>query len=505
MRSYSAHLKTTFHNPDAVHRASSIFPIFHSPGVRTRVLFLGYWQLKRKIADLSVTAILRNLEGIKIQSFKIDVSIPKAYEIDLAPFIKSPQFFGTIEIEILSSENLVFPFPAMTVNYYGPSFSSAVHTTERVYNDLEDAKKNSATHVPESGFNLRYDKEWEPFVTFINGPQTTKAQDVKLKFYNQFNESLETTITLRQLQPYELTLLYLKEYADLKSFLKGKTGTCKLDFLLEGVFPRLLVGNLSKSLQAQVVTHTYYDCSAATKESDYWPEYQEDWYQESLMIPLLGNTHTTSIDLYPIFSPSHFFLNLEIFNASGKLIKTIPHFYEIKAPFEKFQTLFLDQYVTDEKPYGARISAEAIDKMPARIKIAFNIGLKNKGIPCNICTNLQPFVPAFQNKKSSFKWAPFIADQPKPSLFLMNSCPKKVWEESAQVGINFYRKQDGECLKRNAEIPPQGLLHILLDDELKLFFGSSPGWVTVISSNPYLTLYYLNENPSGIIGGDHGY
>ena len=62
MRSYYAHLSTTAPEkigpiaPKPTCRASAIFPAFRS-GISSRIIFLGYWQLKRNIEQLTAVRV----------------------------------------------------------------------------------------------------------------------------------------------------------------------------------------------------------------------------------------------------------------------------------------------------------------------------------------------------------------------------------------------------------------------------------------------------------------
>jgi hypothetical protein len=489
------------------HRSSAIFPAFQSPEVFTRLIFLGYWQLKRQIPEIQAQVSIREGSGALLTQKKWVIGSAKAYQIELKEFIAREQFTGTIELEFSSSSDLVFPYPAVTVNYYGPAFSTVVHTAQRTYNDAEDLKRNSVQHVPESGFTIYSNQNIEPFVSLINGRKPQPAQTAALIFYNADGEAKSIDISLDPFDSYELRLLYLREWIDLPSFLKGKPGTCKLDFQLQDIFPRLLAGNRIKSPPAYVISHTYYDCSRSNSPSDFWSPSDPAWHPASLMFPIMGGSHFTSIDLYPIYSPAPFTLDLEIYDENGKLQVKKERFLTVDESSSSFQTISLEEFSQKDASLAARLIAHpaATQPIPARIKIAINIGCRGKGLPCNVCTNLQPYVPAFSAKKQSFKWVPFLADQAKPLTFIMNSSCAKDLNAPALTHLTFFRESDTSTISRDVSIPPQGFYAIQLDSELKEFFQGKVGWVSAQTSNPYTTTYYFAENPSGIIGGDHGF
>lgn len=510
MRSYYEHLKTTApatEKPPTL-RTSAIFPAFHGDEITTRILFLNYWQLKRSIPELMSHVIVRDQKGKLINQIEFPIQEVRAYQVSLKDFIQGP-FTGTIEMEFHATSDLVFAFPATVINYYGPNFCTFVHTAQRTYNNEQDAKVNSVSHVPESGFNIYSDENCSSFIAMINGEKEVQAQIVKSSFYNDRGEKMDCDIVLEAFQPFEMQMVHPSELFDLNSFLKKKAGTCKLDFSLNGVFPRLIAGNQLKKPFSCVITHTYYDCSMQQDSSNFWKPQDPDWHEASLMLPFLGSEHASYLNFYPIFSPSPFTLDLEVYNKEGKLLKTQEGIALFKEGYDKFERICLNEFYPSEECLGARLIARPLSEkpIPARIKIAIDLGFKDKGLPCNICTNLQPFVPAFTNKKSSFKWAPLLAGEMRAWAILMHSSPAKNLKENGEIKLSFYRQQDQEHKERQITLPPQGhyMIDLEKDRELFDFFQGKPGWFTAKATNPYLTTYYFAENSSGIVGGDHGF
>lgn len=528
MRSYYAHLETTSKSttdqaivPRPIFRASAIFPAIHQEGITSRILFMGYWLLKRGITELSAIVTLRSSQGKTLVRQVMVIKEPKAFRIELTPLLHlaniptDTNFLGSLEIEFYSIVNLVFPFPAVVINYYGPNFSTVVHTAQRVYNDFEDMRGNSQTKVPESGFNIYSDAGREPFMALINGGQIVPSSHIALTFYNQNQERLQHQVHVGDLAPYQTVMLYPAREVPLEQFLNGQAGTCKVHFNVSWIFPRLIVGNFLKDLNALVITHTYYDCSDASNPSDYWSPSNPDWYPESLMVPVLQSKKAfTNVYFYPIYSPSQFFIDIEVYDENGTLLGSLPNYLKVYSPSNDFICLSFKEilerlHLTSEKPLAARIAAHTKDgeKIPARVKCALDMGRSEKHLPCNICTNLQPYNPAFEHKLSSFKWGPILADQPNAAVWIMNSAPKKHYMSEAQIKLNIYREEDTVSMERQITLPPQGFLILQpdLDPELKQFLNGNIGWFTAISSNPYTTTYYFSNNDSGVVGGDHGF
>lgn len=528
MRSYYAHLetamgKTTQKNiiPKPIFRSSAIFPVLQQEGITSQILFLGYWILKRNITEIASVITLRNCEGEVLSRQTMKIQEPKTYRIELseelekAGFSKTAHFTGSLEVEFFSTNNLVFPYPALVVNYYGPKFSTVVHTAQRVYNDYDDMQRNSQTNVPESGFNIYADEDREPFIGLINGSQAVPDANIQMEFFNSDNEVLVHHHKLGTLKPYETKLLFPAQEIDLKSFLKGKIGAAKIRFNVNWIFPRLLVGNIQHSLPALSITHSYYDCSTAASDSDYWRPNEPDWHPASLMIPILTeDSHFTNIYFYPIYSPSIIAIDVEIYNSAGNLLGLKQNVLQISTQSPGFfripiKSLCQELGIAPQKYLGARVISRNVNnsRLPARIKLGLDIGINTQKVPCNICTNLQPFNPPLETKLHSFKWAPVLADQPVSTFWIMNSSPSINYKKEAKISLNFYREDDTQSINRQLSLPPHGfyVINPEHDSELKDFFHGKIGWVTVETTNAYTTTYYFSENPSGVVGGDHGF
>jgi hypothetical protein len=482
---------------------------------------MGYWIVKRRIKEIACIVTLRSEQGDLLARSSFAITQPNPLRFELADFLSDAgidhkaAFSGSMEIEFFASVNLVFPYPAVVINYYGKNFSSVVHTTQRIYNDFEDRQRNSQSTVPEAGFNIYADQDVEPFISLINGPEKTEDCTIQLEFYNTENQVLRQDVTLGTLLPYQTTILYPARQINLAGFLHGSAGTAKVKFGVNWIFPRLVVGNVHRSLSAMSITHTYYDCTKETDENSYWKYKNPAWYQASLMVPAeVANGRFTNINFYPIYSPSVFVIHLEIYDADGKCLLTQKNILKIDPSQQGLQTIPLkllleEAGIAAEQDLGARLIAEALDdhRLPARIKLGLDIGYKETRTPCNICTNLHPYNPSLETKPKSFRWGPVLADQPGASIWIMNSGPAIDYKKEAVVDLEFYREIGNETLKRNFTLPPHGFKVIRIDEdpELQSFFKETVGWYTASISAPYSTTYYFSENQSGVVGGDHGF
>ncbi len=492
MRSYYAHLetatgaakKTALAKP--VFRSSAIFPALNQIGVSSRILFMGYWILKRNIKQVAAVISLRGEQGDLLHRSTMQIEEAKTYRIELADQLAGmglPQdtpFVGTLEVEFFSTNNFVFPYPAVAINYYGPHFSSVVHTAQRVYNDFEDMRNNSQTHVPESGFNIYADDEREPFFGLINGPEAVPDSKIDMQFFNTDKETLSFELNSGPLKPYQLQMIYPARLVDLKKFLKGKVGAVKARFNVNWIFPRLVAGNMQHSPPAITITHTYYDCSNAQSKTDYWLPARQEWHAAALMTPAcIQDKHFTNLYFYPIYSPSTFVIDVEIYNAAGDCLGRKSEALRIESPklelkLINIKSLCEELKITSLQKLAVRVIARAIGEsnLPARVKLGLDIGQGLQQMPCNICTNLQPFNPAFDTKPSTFRWSPILTDHPHASLWIMNSSPAVHYTKHAEIQLSFFREKDDSTLTRAITLPPHGFIVIQpdADPELKAFF-----------------------------------
>ncbi|MBA3957637.1 MAG: hypothetical protein H0X51_04475 [Parachlamydiaceae bacterium] len=528
MRSYYAHLETATGksiSSKPVFRSSAIFPVMQQRGISSRILFMGYWILKRHIKQITAVISLRTQEGTLLNRTLLSINEAKTYRIELSEQLVSAglapdaHFYGSLEIEFFSTVTLVFPFPAVAINYYGPAFCSVVHTAQRVYNDFDDMHTNMQTVVPESGFNIYAEEDREPFLGLINGPEEVLITTLTFDFFNTLGESVTHKVHMDRIAAYQTQFIYPARLFDLKSFLKGEVGSGKVHFNVNWIFPRLVVGNIQKQAPAAVtITHTYYDCSEAKSESDWWLPTQPEWYPAALMVPTRIQEHEfTHLYFYPIYSPSTFVIDIEVYDDKGGLLGRKENVLTISSQSKKLELQKIDlnalckeMKISPTQPLATRLLARTLGnhRLPARVKLALDMGYDTlPHMPCNICTNLQPFNPELENKPTTFRWFPFLADQPDASVWILSSSPKVNFVKEAMITLTFYREQDVATLMRTLQLPPHGFLMLRLneDEELKAFFGGVVGWCTVVSTNPYLSTYYLAANPSGVVGGDHGF
>ena len=533
MKSYKKHLESTLSFGEHVSltrkpifRSSAIFPVLHDKHYTSRVLYMGYWLLKRHIPEIQLLVTLRDEQGNIILRKSNLINNVKSFSIYLFPLLQEAKqtivdqrFIGSLELEIFSTRDLVFPYPAFVVNYMSKHGCGTVHTTGRIYNDIEDNTENEAYQIPESGFDIYSDPEFDPFFCFVNGHFTYNNPTINYTIINKYNEILEGIFTLDSLNPYQSCFVNIRKHIDISTFLKGEKGTIKLSHNLKGFFSRFIAGNFHNTHHGVSITHTYYDCSKVNDESAYFQNTDKRFNDSSVFIPLfIQNNQYTDFVIYPIFSPSKFDISIDLYDIAGNKIHTLPNWKNHTNTEQSFFTISFKSLIQDiskseliNRVVGADIIIYSLDRkrIPTRLKFGLNIGLKGHEIdlPTNICFAAEVVNPKLLDKPGTFKWAPILnCDQ--SLIVITNGSNLKQYDREGHCLIEFYREIDTKKITRNITLPPFGQIHIDIKkdtEELQDFFGEQTGWITIKTNNPFISCWYFDFNTSGLVGGDHSF
>jgi hypothetical protein len=493
-------------------RSSAIFPVINNKFLETNIMFLGYWLIKRKILEVTVLITLRNQKGVIIKRESMIIDKIKSYKISIRKMINSrnTNFVGSLELEVFSTRDMVFPYPAFVINYLSKKSSTFVHTCGRVYNDFEDLKLNSDIQVPEAGFDVIPNDNFLPFFAFVNGPIPILKKIIDIEVINSKGKILKKKITIKQINALETKFIYFLTQNE-KIFLEGQKGTIKIKHNLEGFFPRFLCGNIKNDKSISSLTHTYYDTSKSTKNSHWLNPDKEKLYDSIITFPIFyKKKEYTELVLYPIYPESNMTFDLEIYDTEGKCLDKIYSLFNInkklKLPtFIKIKNFLNKDILNRKQNLFAKILINGKGKLPSRIKFGLNIGKPNKfDVPSNICFNAQvPNVKIFK-KPGTFKWCPILNNK-NSSIILANFSYARTGFKKSIVKIKFWRERDQKFLKKTIVINDNGsyYLEINKNKKIKSFFGKETCWATFESDNPFLNGYYLEDMGSGIVGADH--
>jgi len=519
MKSYINHLKTTSSflqdinlKQKPVFRSSAIFPCICNKDLETNILFLGYWFIKKKIREVTVLITIRDKKGSIIYRKSLLVNEVKSYRICIKEILNTINFKlnfnGSIEIEVFSSKNLIFPYPAVVVNYFSKQSCSFVHSTSRTYNDVEDSVANNELIVPESGIDILPQKDFLPFISFVNGPLFESNKIIQFRIFNIEGKSFKKKIIIKNLKPFETKFLFFLKERE-KFFLKGKKGKVKIYHNFKNFFPRFLSGNIKKDKKVSSLTHTYYDQSFQKKA--YWKNPDvKNLYDSISTFPVFNKgLNYTELVLYPIYPKSRMKFDLEFYNVEGKCLKKINSIYLIKKKLDRPVYLNINKYLnykefSDEQLF-AKLVIDGEGKLPTRLKFGLNLGKPKKyDIPSNICFSAAEPNNKILKKPGTFKWG-LLVNKKKSSFILSNFSFSRNGFRKANVNIKFWRETDNSFISKKILINDNGSYFFYLNknNKIKSFIGKGSSWVTFESDNPFLNGWYLEDMQNGIIGADH--
>ena len=524
MKSYYQHLKSTEEfgekqnlTKKPVLHSSAIFPVVQNEFYTSSLHFLGYWLLKRNISEVTFVTTLRNSTGqILLRKTEI-IDSAKAFSINLHSLLAeiNPEvknFIGSIETEFNTTRDMVFPYPALVLEYHNEQFNTCVHTLGRIYNDFEDLKENNEFLVPETGFDIHETDDLNSFLSFVNGPLENEDGYIDYVITTSNSKKFSGNFHIGKINPFETKLLYLKDYIpDLSEILDNESGSISLKHNFEGFYPRFLVGNIQKSFPSVSFTHSYYDCTSCTNDSDYWKRINDKHFDSSIYVPIFQNNNEfTNLIIYPNLSPSDFVLKIDIHDKNGTKIIENSNFLEIKNGDSKLLKISLSEITSDLDPSQiGNLAAHIItdfknNKIPSRIKFGLDVGIKglDSKLPCNICFNTRMGNPLLENKPGSFHWSPMFHER-NTIISLGNFSTLKNYGQVANLELNFYRIEDSSSFTENISLQPNSEKRISIKDFKLNEFLKTEGWVTIKANNPYVTGYYFNMNPSGSVSGDH--
>tara|TARA_B110000971_G_scaffold205238_1_gene227502 strand:+ start:3723 stop:5249 length:1527 start_codon:yes stop_codon:yes gene_type:complete len=500
----------------SVNRSSAIFPFIVSKSFSTKVHFLSYWFLKRGIEKIQLVISLRCAKGKLLvrKNSSLDKTV-KAHCISVCDYLKlgHKNIFGSIEIEVFSDQNLIYPYPAFVVNFETKNSSSFVHSCGRTFNNEFDKKNNTKFLPEESGFDILPNTETKPFFSFVNSNETLLNKTISIQVVNVFGEILRKKIIIKKLNKYETKFIFFLDDNE-KLFLKDNKATIRIKHNFKNFFPRFLAGNLCNQLTRSSLTHSYYDVSKFNREEHYWKNTNKFFFLDAVLsFPVFSvKIFFTEIVIYPIYPKTNgISFDLKLYKKNGKNIKIIKNFLKIpnliNAPiYIKINDLVLKN--VNIKELKDLVMAKLIikgKKIPARLKFGLNVGHKVKeSMPCNICFNALLPSKRRMDKPTSFKWAP-IFNKFNYKFYLFNASFLKNDFKKTDISMKFWRQSDTKFITKKIKLYDNGtfLFNLNKNKKIKNFLKNKSGWVTIVGDSPYLTGFYFQDNSCNLVSGDH--
>lgn len=526
MKSYSNHLSTTHsygetlpRNYRPTMRSSAVFPVrLDAEGTDALVTFLGYWFLKRSIPEVTVLLTLRDGGGETLSVTSLVIDGVKSFKWSVRELIgrldgvPATGFRGSVEVEIFSSRDMVFPYPAVTFAYVTEMGLSFVHTCGRIYNDFYDLAANTEATVAETGFDIFPGADYAPFFAFVNGPLAISEGTVELEFLNTDGQAMTVTRAIGDAAPYATMWIDVFSSEAERAFLGGKVGTVKIRHAFEGFFPRFVVGNVFGGDRAVQLTHSYYDTSEDTDPGALWSNPDAAAFHDSVFsFPLSNEFDRTELAIYPIFAPAPMTIAFEFFAADGSPLGRSGREIHIAAGAEKVQyvdvSALAEDSLRDETLALCRVVIDGKGTVPTRLKFGLNFGRKEQVVlPSNVCFGAMVSNAKIPGKPGTFKWCTLF-DPDAERIYLTNASFLRKGSPDAKLDITVWRESDGESLSWSQDIGGNGVAELVADRKVQLseFLSGEVGWLTARADSPFLNGFYVTDYGQGMVGADHVY
>lgn len=245
-------------------RASAIFPIYFLSHENDLILsWLNYWKIKNNIPSNTITINLRVYEASG-QIFEREVLHlePDNNYISIRKLIREKIFSGMVEIEIISTSNIAFTFPAVIGFYKSGSLYSCVHSSGRIKGSDEN---HSPIETEETNWSCKFTKNISPFFHYFNGSSEEKVL-LKINLFYQNGDIFDSRDIITFFKPFGSKLYFIDELFGQHNFEEGMFVGVKCQN--DSVFRRMVVGNFHKNLQHLEVTHSF----ARQETPDYCPK-----------------------------------------------------------------------------------------------------------------------------------------------------------------------------------------------------------------------------------------
>lgn len=508
-RSFHGYL-SEFDRP-GVYRAEGIFWVRNGSSGSTSIEFLNYWLIKRAISEVAVVATVRDLAGSVVARQQISVAEARAFCVETAELLSqvgvTGEFEGSIDVEIFSTRDLRFAYPALLALYEGDDWRSVVHTYARqlsISSGDDGALIGATVEACESNWTVWDDAEHESFLVFHNGPFEMPAGLLRFSAWNQSGERLNIPIELAPRSAYCTTRIAPGQFADLGRFLAGKPGWAETRFEARGVLPRLLAGTLRRSDGAALsVTHSHVNGRDREEVVNAGEAPEKPMFVSVPVGPTVP--WRTRVIAFPTHPPTAFDLTANDYAPDGRLLNS-------KCRSFAASDIGWRATVLNEEEPAAEASTVDLGLRPhdGRLPMRFHLGVSfttDVDVPCTFTTGFAPF----RKPRYSTYWFPILnLVESDDYACIINT--DNVYEpvQRRDLELTLFRCADSRTLQRRLEIGPNGGFVGSTDElfgDVGDFLEGDRGWCLFRSSEPAnLHVFYGSlHRRSRRLAADHAF
>jgi hypothetical protein len=460
-------------------RSSAVFYFENSSKLRTTVSFMNYWLHKREL-QVAVIASLRNMRGKLLR--REQLSFESKDVINYSPENESGDFFGSVEIEIFSNQNMVIPYPAIIAVYESARGISAVHSYARNYSAHEIEEGRTITAGEESCWTILdgMNPLFSSFCVFHNGPIAIPEQIAQLTIRRADGMALNQPISIDALEPYETVKILPREACrNLIEFLAGQEGQAHLSFNTGGCFTRMLVGTESIDGSDFQVTHSNFNY--AVHETDHLENKDQLAY---MFIPNAG-VNGKQLVVYAPRAPGEYMVSSNVGECE----------------------LADNQHLTQDVGCGLFKFRRLDGQLPSRIVTAIRFNRPNGVVPAEcslgVLTHAQP--------SKRLWWGITGSNSAVESRIIVHDLKELFGNppENTSLSIRLYSSISDKPLETQVSWQPGRFdagfkLCDLFPDAAK-FLGNAFGYYSVYSGYGGFTCYSTLERDTGSMAFEHGF
>lgn len=367
-------------------RASSFIPVILNSDIDVYVVFQNYWKWKSKNNDCVLNIRFYDSEGNKITFFILKIK-EMHNEINLSEIIKSDNNlnlkdnFITAEIEIISLENIAYPFPAIMTFFVSKKSGelSCVHSAGRSLNSNET---NIEKEFRETNWLAIENDEFTPFFHIFNPGFKSKNKIGKVSIIIDSEPDLNFDFSINlPVKPFSSKIYYLNSYISKEQalLLSKKSFYIIVSFESYG-FMRLIVGNIHKKSKFHYITHSFGEIDPNSNDISIS---KKD--EVSSFLPMLNHL---PLKLVAKSYPTNLAKKINIQRNDYR--QNNPSFIK-RGEFEIETASDINKINTFELSESMMSLYSVMGSSPSRINCSYNYSLENSKHPTDIATGFKSY------------------------------------------------------------------------------------------------------------------
>jgi hypothetical protein len=479
------------------YRASAVFPIFLTKVNDFFLVFFNYWTNKNfiKTSSLNLRIHIYDQDGNSIKDF--NTSISKTHNQFSMHSILEKKYFknffsGTVFVEIISFENLSFPFPAIIGLYRSKNLYSSVHSAGRIKNLNE---KHEIFYTKETNWSCKFEKGITPFFHYFVGPTIPKKNYITVSLLSSSKKiKKRKKINIKNLKPFSSRVFFIKKIFGNIKYLNSDFVSVEVEH--NSTFPRMVVGNFHKKANFFETTHSF----PFIKKKDYCPKVKDKEFQSKLSA-YKDKDLQLDLKLFPTNCPGNF--KGKIYKKKIKQNKLVFTGETIDYNFKSLSKtnilkLEKDDQILDIKMLG--------NKVPSRFNASFIY--KVEGAKSNYSLDIADGARSCITPGKTSHWGHgYIGEKFETAIMIINDNHKKRNQYKANGELSIYSSKFK--IKTKIKIEPDSIKILKISKMKKIknlmtkykFFS----WFLKMK-NPGCEAFWLSyRKKDGAIFGDHSF